>query len=338
MKRNAWFGLIVLVFTTLWHSPAMAQDIHFSQLHQAPLFANPSFTGFYEGNWRFMNNYRNQWSAVGIPYQTISAGFDKPFEMERGILGLGIYFVNDESGSAALNINKLFLSIAYRFRIRYHQFSIGAQAGYVVQDFDITNLTFPSQYDENSGYFDNSIDNSISMWDENINYPDMNAGISWSLKRKDIKPLVGISVSHINTPEVSFMRENNQLGMRYSAYASLKAMMGEHWFIQPQLYGMYQNKAADFLAGSLIGYKFGVEQFLDDIYAGGEVRTILETTDAVAVIAGLGFWNIDLGLSYDINISGLRRATNLQGAFEISIVYTNFYEKINKIRIPCERF
>jgi hypothetical protein len=37
------------------------QDIHFSQYYASPLSLNPANTGNYDGDWRLMNSYRQQW-------------------------------------------------------------------------------------------------------------------------------------------------------------------------------------------------------------------------------------------------------------------------------------
>jgi hypothetical protein len=37
-----------------------AQDIHFSNINEAPLFNSPANTGFYNGYFRFIANYRTK--------------------------------------------------------------------------------------------------------------------------------------------------------------------------------------------------------------------------------------------------------------------------------------
>ena len=60
-------GFLVCLFD------ANAQDLHFSQYFNAPILVNPANTGFNPDNdYRIGGNYRNQWSAVGSPYKTMS--------------------------------------------------------------------------------------------------------------------------------------------------------------------------------------------------------------------------------------------------------------------------
>jgi hypothetical protein len=43
--------------------------------------------------------------------------------------------------------------------------------------------------------------------------------------------------------------------------------------------------------------------------------------DAFIIAANMDYRNFNVGLSYDINTSKLREATNRRGGFEISIIY-----------------
>ena len=51
-----------------------AQDPHYSNWQMSPLNQNPANTGMFEGDARFILNYRNQWQSVKVPYNTFSFG------------------------------------------------------------------------------------------------------------------------------------------------------------------------------------------------------------------------------------------------------------------------
>ncbi len=315
------------------------QDVHFSQFSKNPLYVNPSYTGMFDGNWRFTNNYRNQWSSIGPPFKTISAGFDKPFKVKRGSIGAGVFFVNDQSGAAALTANKVYASMAYLSNIRSHTISLAVQAGYVIQTYDMNSLTFPAQYNSSTGYFDSDLPNQIDTWDENVNYPDINAGIAWSKQFGKITPVAGMSAHHINNPSLSYLRNDEaKLPMRIAVNTYADVKLTKHWFVRPDFFTSFTTKTSDYLIGGVAGYSFDLESMLEKIYAGTEFRTQFHTTDAAVIMAGLGFLGFDIGISYDINLSRLRQATNFKGAFEISLVYTNFVKELERIAIPCDRY
>ena len=41
----------------------MAQDIHFSQWYNNPLFSNPALTADFDGDYRITANQREQWAV-----------------------------------------------------------------------------------------------------------------------------------------------------------------------------------------------------------------------------------------------------------------------------------
>ena len=53
-----------------------AQDVHFSQFYQTPLFVNPALTGAFSGNQRLILNYKDQWTSFGSPFKTYAFQFD----------------------------------------------------------------------------------------------------------------------------------------------------------------------------------------------------------------------------------------------------------------------
>jgi hypothetical protein len=76
-NRNAPFkvsGVILLVLLTLNLQPSTlkAQDIHFSQFSFSPANLNPAYTALFDGDVRFVANYRNQWFTVPVNYNTVS--------------------------------------------------------------------------------------------------------------------------------------------------------------------------------------------------------------------------------------------------------------------------
>jgi len=73
-----------------------------------------------------------------------------------------------------------------------------------------------------------------------------------------------------------------------------------------------------------------------NFYAGGYMRA----KDAMMAMVGGEYKKVRLGLSYDINTSTLRDASNGKGAFELSLVYIGLIEE-SVMEAPimwCPRF
>jgi len=65
----------------------------------------------------------------------------------------------------------------------------------------------------------------------------------------------------------------------------------------------------------------------------------LAATDALMVYTGLLYHWLDLGLSYDLNVSGLRDVSHYRGGFELSLAYRyKVLHEYKQITVPCIRY
>src|SRR5690606_34966269 len=108
------FLFFILLFT---FQNIFSQDIHFSQFYNSPLTLNPALTGKAPATYRIIFNYRNQWFGPvngKTSFSTLAASVDIPVRFKsKDILGAGLYFVNDRSGSAKLKNITFMFSLAY---------------------------------------------------------------------------------------------------------------------------------------------------------------------------------------------------------------------------------
>jgi uncharacterized protein YukJ len=72
MNELKILALLILFAPTI----VEAQDIHWSQFSDNPIFQNPGQAGNFKGDYRFVANYRDQWRAVSVPFQTMSVSVD----------------------------------------------------------------------------------------------------------------------------------------------------------------------------------------------------------------------------------------------------------------------
>ncbi len=154
MKR-AFLILLIIISPVLWKgmgSSVFAQDIHFSQFNSSPQNLNPAQTGLFNGDWRFVGNYRSQWAAVPVPYKTFS--FSTDTRIKRSFLGFtpafGLVANMDKSGDSRLSTNQVYLSASFIKKLNKdstHFISVGVQPGVTNKNYDVSALTFDSQYD-----------------------------------------------------------------------------------------------------------------------------------------------------------------------------------------------
>lgn len=317
------------------------QDVHFSQFYLSPLTLNPASTGDYNGDWRLASNYRTQWRSIDVPFNTFSLSYDRNFFARTKRFSAGLLILNDQSGTGKIVSNRIQLSGAIHPKIDRHNFHIGLQGGIALKSFDISGLTFPDQYDNLNGGFNNSLPNGELNYNQKRNYFDINFGVGWDHKLSPNARLsAGIALFHLTRPNESFFGSEFRVPVRkiYNIQARFDA--GDHFYFTPRIFLMSQVRAAEYLLGSNIGYSFGPNLLnATSIYIGSQIRTgINRNTDAVMGIVGMTFERMEIGFNYDVNISSLQQATNRKGAMEIALIFWSGSNELKPKTIPCDRF
>jgi type IX secretion system PorP/SprF family membrane protein len=334
------------LFVTLVALNSFAQDIHFSQYYASALTLNPALTANINGDFRASFNYRNQWFTIPVlnsvaPYQTYQASVDAPILRERlgnDGFGFGGSFYADKAGDGALTTYSGMVSVAYHKAVdRYGRgrVSLGIQAGVVSKQVKINDLIFETQLD-NFGW-NPALSNGESFTNRSIIYPDVTVGAMWTHAPKDMwRYYLGFSMNHLSKPKESFLGdERNRLNYRYNVQAGMEIFLDSYYdfSISPTFLFMMQSNAQQYNFG--LGLNYWVN---DDVavFGGGFYRVM----DAVIFNAGVEFYNTRVGLSYDINHSGLKAASKAQGAVEVSLVYVFRKERPQSIQYEkyCPNF
>lgn len=339
--------LYILFVSLLSVAGAFAQDIHFSQYYASPLTLNPALTANINGVFRVGFNYRNQWFTIPVlnsvaPYQTYQASIDAPILRERlgnDGFGFGGVFYADKAGDGALTTYSGLASIAYHKAVdRYGKgrVSLGIQAGVVAKRVNISNLIFESQLD-NFGWNTSLSNGETNFNNRSIIYPNVNVGGLWTHAPKDMfRYYVGFSANNLSRPKESFLGdERNRLDIRYNAHAGMEIFLDRYYnfSLTPTFLFMLQSNAQQYNFG--LGANYWVN---DDVavFGGGWYRV----KDAVILNVGAEFYNVRVGLSYDINHSDLRNASRAQGALEVSAIYVFRKERPQAIQYEkyCPNF
>jgi len=330
----------ILSFIILVNVPRVySQDSHFSQFFSNSLALNPALTGNFIGDWRVSGNYRNQWRNIAIPYNTYSFGYDRMFYPENHRVGGGVFLVNDNSGDAALNVTRLYLSGSYYRDINNNDLSAGIQVGYVFKSYNYSGATFPSQFDMTQGYFNSNLPSGELGIGERLSYLDINIGASWRKKIKIFEPRVGLSLFHLNVPKESYYNFNTRVPLKILFHAKMPTDLSDNMYLAPGLVYIRQRNASEMLLGSDLGFRFrGNFTNVDKAFTGIYFRDgIVRQADAIIVMAGAQAGRLDVILSYDFTVSPLGVVTNNRGAFEISFIYRSISTILNSYSIPCER-
>lgn len=313
--------IFIILFPLCIVSFADAQDIHFSQFYHNPLNLNPALTGVFKGDQRFGVSYRSQWQSVPVPYLTVSGSYDQKVYhklLPNGLLGWGIVFNYDRAGDANLSWTQLGGNLAYTHRIlEEHYFSVGFQFLAGQRAFDPDKLQFGDQF--NGDILDLGQPSAEAFNNTSVGYGEISAGFNWLYQSKEKRHAIraGIGFSHLNQANVAFFQQESlALPLTYNAYLLSNFEMNE--ILDIGLIGLWRKQLTyqEFLLGLLGTYYLKTEKDLA-LWAGLSYRF----SDAAIFQTGIQYQNWRIGLSYDINISDFRVATNRRGGPEISLQY-----------------
>jgi hypothetical protein len=207
-------------------------------------------------------------------------------------------------------------------------------AGFAQRSINYEFLSWGNQYD---GFnYDPNIASGETNGSNQFTHGDYAAGIVWAYNNQDgyinvtdnhqLKFNAGFSVYHLSRPKYSFFNTSQRLAMRYVLHGDgLISVKDTRFAYLPGFMIYFQGKAKEFFIGSMFriklqqdskytGYKNG-----SAISFGGYIRA----RDAISTQLLFEFHQFAIGASYDINISGLKPATNTRGGLEITLRFTN---------------
>jgi type IX secretion system PorP/SprF family membrane protein len=325
---------------------ASAQDPAFSQFFASPLTLNPALTGKFNGVVRVAGNYRDQWPAINNAFITSTISVDMPILRSKlpdnDTWGVGVMAMTDRTANGILTSNYISLSTAYHLSLDedgYHQIGLGFQGTYATKMLDGTKLNFEDQLDQQGGWTIPS-EETIAGHQVNVNYFDMNAGLLYNGSTTGANNFYfGTSLYHINSPKQSFLGDATYtLHPRVTIHGGLsQPIAGTTSYLH--FSGLYsrQANATDVVLGG--AWSVNVNNDNDNptnFYIGSWVR-FSNLIDAWIPYVGLDFGSFTLGLTYDVNVSSLKSASESQGGIELSLIYIKKPSDGRK-QVPCPRF
>jgi type IX secretion system PorP/SprF family membrane protein len=329
---------VVLITTLLFSVMAHAQDPHFSQFFSSPLTLNPAFTGKFNGLWRLAVNHRDQWPSIPKAYVTSSASLDFPILAnkipETDVFGVGISALSDASANNILKLNYGSVAMSYHKALDengYNTIGAGFQGTYSSLSLDVSKLFFEDQLTQNgfTGTTSDILSNGVRQ-----SYLDVNAGLLYSGSSNGINNYyLGVSMYHINRPKVSFKDKSWFLSGRVTIHGGGSFPLTDQLTVHTSIIQQIQNKASETTLGAALATTLNNDQDKPtSVYLGSWLRF----NDAIIPYIGLEFGGLRIGASYDLNISGLKAATNTRGGAEVSLIYIK--QPAENKGVPCPKF
>lgn len=335
-KLTTLLGKVRLVFSFLLIALFLlfgnltAQDIHLLQYNSSPQNLNPAQAGLFDGDWRFVGNYRTQWSAIPVPYKTYSISTDTKFNTlppklsKLSLIGTpaaGLLINTDKAGDSKLKTTQVYLSLGFIKKLNKdstHFISIGVQPGFTTKSFNTADLSFDEQYRNNN--YDPSLSSGESFPSTSFTYFDIGGGLVYYWERSARKKLnIGVSSFHLTKPKQSFFGvEDIKLDIKTVVSGIAEFPVASKIGVLPSFLYQRQGKFQETLLGVFGKYYL---RSIDGMTTAVSLGAFLRTKDAFVLVANMDYRNFNVGMSYDINSSKLKEATNKRGAFELSIIY-----------------
>jgi type IX secretion system PorP/SprF family membrane protein len=320
-----------------------AQDPNFSQFFASPLTLNPALTGKFDGDFRVAGNYRNQWPSINNAFTTYTASFDMGIMKNRipefDQFGVGVMAFSDKAASGVLQNNFAGLSLSYHKALDengFNQLGVGFQGTYANKRLDVyrKDVYFLDQLTANG--FTGVTSEIFQNENLSVNYFDVNAGVLYNGTTNGSNNIyVGASMYHINRPKESFLGGTYYLQPRLTLQAGGMLPQGEYNAIHfSAIHSRQANAVNTVLGGAYMLNLNGDTDNPSNLYVGSWMRF----GDALIPYVGLEFNSLHIGASYDVNLSGLKPASNMRGGAELSIVYTKQTVDPNRRKLNCPKF
>lgn len=333
-KRICFVATLFAVLT------ASAQDPNFSQFFASPLTLNPALTGKFDGQYRVAGNYRNQWPTINNAYTTSTVSFDAGILKNRisdvDQFGVGVMGFTDRSGNGALQYNYLALSTAYHKGLDedgYNQLGAGFQVTYLSKMLNTAALTFGDQL--RSDGFTGITQESFTKQQLSVSYFDVNAGLFYNGTSDGANNYyAGVSAYHINRHKETFLEGEYYLAPRVTFQAGGKVPMGYHAIHLSANHSRQAGAVNTVIGGA---YALNVNQSEEggtNLYLG----TWYRLGDALIPYIGLEFGGLQIGATYDVNMSSLKPASNMRGGAEFSLIYIRQPRDPNAKKLNCPKF
>jgi type IX secretion system PorP/SprF family membrane protein len=326
--------LLSIALLSLFTSGLRAQDPHFSQYNETPVYINPALSGV-AYDMRVVMNYKSQWKSVAVPYKSYGASAE--FAIKHKKLNKKSYFTTglmayqDVSGDA--NFTSLHLAGLIGVVIKsgkYSKISGGVMGAFDQRTMNGAKLTWDSQY---NGYrYDASLPGE-SIPQTHFIYGDFGAGFNYHYAKSEryISAAdghrfdIGVSAYNVNVPFYSFYgNTGEQLAMRFIHHANFViAIPQARASIIPSYIIMKQGPSMEVDAGLMVRYIISDASVHSTTVkpVAFSIGGFYRFKDAFIPQALLEYDKYAIGLSYDLNLSTLTPYTKTKGGLEIAIRY-----------------
>ena len=335
MKRILLMILLLIALRSI-----QAQDPSFSQFFSSPLNINPALTARINSDWRVISNFRDQWIGPASPYATGTISYDTKalqnkipnVHEEKNILGIGGMLMYDYAMDGIMKSTYGSLNLSYNVVLKdgpvVHRLGAGFGGTYGRRTVDFSRLTWEEQWVGYAG-FNTNLPSGEAALSNMKPFFSLSSGLVYSITSENSNFDIGVAGFHINKPKQTFLEDRNEkLAMRKVIHANFETYLNNGLVLNTNAIYQFQDEAKYYSFGAGLGY-----------YLPNNPEVILNaglwywSKNAVIPYIGFAYKDFQLGLSYDLTISELDKATIKPKTFELSLIFRGIKEPTQII--PC---
>ena len=334
---------LVFIYLLLIARSVSGQDINFSQFYDLPLLRNPALAGLFAGDIRVTAAFRSQWQSVTVPYRTIGLGIEYKKAIARtpnDFITYGIQLSNDIAGDSRLSRTQVFPVLNYHKSLNGEKdsyLSIGFMGGPVMERFDPSKLSFDDQFVNGSYSATNPTHQTFTK--TSLTYWDAAVGLCYSsVIGEGTRYYIGGGLYHFTKPKVAFQKENDiHLNQKYVVNAGLSTPMNSENQLIVYVDYFMQGGNRQIQGGLQVNHD--IQGYDENQKIGISAGMFYRLKDAFIPVIKLDYNKMSIGISYDINSSKLKSASQYRGGYEVTLCYKTFRNNYNssadKVRCPA---
>nr|WP_315154590.1 PorP/SprF family type IX secretion system membrane protein [uncultured Flavobacterium sp.] len=312
--------ILVLLSSFFYTVAVSAQDPVFTQYFMVPQVLNPGFTGMLETT-NVGILHRTQWPELDL---RVDSDFVYAYTWNENInSGFGLNILSQREAFSDYKFTEGSLAYAYRVQLTDEwYFRPAVEFGFGYKSYGFQNLVLGDQINIGSGSISSGSIDPLAF-NRNLNFVDISAGMLVNNQNG----WFGLSLKHINKPNISFEKEGNvPLDRFFSANLGYEFLIADYIDVISFPYETRLLVTTNYMAqGSFDRWDFGTGLIFEKFFFGvGAVTSPSKNTVdssfliSVNLFGGLQFDHFKFGYSYDFNTTQIGKTG---GVYEISIMY-----------------
>jgi type IX secretion system PorP/SprF family membrane protein len=312
---------ILIILSSFFYTLAVkAQDPIFTQYFMVPQVLNPGFTGLLETTNAGIL-HRTQWPDLDF---RVDSDFVYAYTWEENInSGFGLNLLSQREVFTDYKFLEASLSYAYRVRLTDEwYFRPAVEVGFGHKSYGFQNLVLGDQINIGSGIINSGSIDPL-LYNENVNFIDVSAGMLINNE----SGWFGLSLKHINKPNISFEKDGNvPLDRFFSANFGYEFHIADYIDIISFPYETRLLVTTNYmLQGSSDRWDLGTGLVFKNYFFGVGAATspsknTLDSNFLISVnlFGGLQYDHFKFGYSYDFNTTHIGKTG---GVYELSFMY-----------------